>query len=498
MNIPSLSSNPTSSASGSSLSRYMDRRNFLRTGAYFAGGSLLLNTSKSAIAQATEGGRTIKCALVGCGAQGNALRIASKDVPGIQWVAICDIWKFSQNKTIGGLFGENKHQVEGTAKEFAENHVYTDIEEMLDKEPSIEAVFIATPDFLHAPHSRIALSRGKSVYCEKMMSNTIEGAYDMVKAGKEFSGIFQIGHQRHSNPRYINLRENVINKHQLLGRITHCYGQWNRGVSASQPQGIVKGYEIPQEILTKYGYDNIDEFRNWRSFAKYGGGPLSDLGAHQIDMFNWMYQTTPVSVYASGGTDYYDGTEGRLKFELPDNMMCIYEYKLPTGVMRAYYQVLTTTGSQGFYEKHMGVKGTAIISETPNYNQLYAEPSNDWDEFSQGENPIIKKPADAIKNKFWEHTRTWDKPKPPSFGEVSFADVRESKAPTQWDLGVTLKRYAHSPHVQNFIEAVQTKNPNHLTCNVNEAYKACVTVLKAYNSQQSGSKYLFTPEDFAI
>jgi len=488
MNIPSLNSN----SGGSSLGRYMDRRNFLRTGAYFAGGSLLLNTSKSAIAQATDPSRTIKCALVGCGAQGNALRVASKDVPGIQWVAICDIWKFSIAKTRGGMLGENKHQVEGEVK------IYEDIEEMLDKEPSIEAVFIATPDFMHAPYSRIALSRGKSVYCEKMMSNTIEGAKDMVKAGREFDGIFQIGHQRHSNPRYLNLRENVIKKNELLGRITHCYGQWNRGVSASQPLGMVKGYEIPQEILAKYGYANIDEFRNWRSFAKYGGGPLSDLGAHQIDMFNWMYETTPTSLIATGGVDYYDGTEGRLKFELPDNVMCIYEYKLPTGVMRAYYQVLTTTGSQGFYEKHMGIKGSAIISEVPAYNQLYAEPGNDWEAFSEGENPIIKKPADAIKNKFWEHTRTWDKPKPPSYTEVSFADVRESKAPTQWDLGVDLKRYAHSPHVQNFIEAVQRKDPKHLTCNVEEAYKACVTVLSAYKSMESGSKYTFTPEDFTV
>ena len=63
-------------------------------------------------------------------------------------------------------------------------------------------------------------------------------------------------------------------------------------------------------------------------------------------MFNWMYETTPVSLYAAGGVDYYDGTPGgdgapKAKFELPDNVMCIYEYKLPTGTMRAELGKLT-------------------------------------------------------------------------------------------------------------------------------------------------------------
>ena len=474
------------------LSRYLDRRGFIRTAA-LTGTAVHLVTSKTAIAQQTAAGRTIKCALIGCGAQGNALRTASKDVPGIQWVAMCDIWKFSIAKTRGGFLGENKHQIDGEPKQ------YSDVEEMLAKEPDIEAVFIATPDFLHAPLSRLCLSKGKQVYCEKMMSNTLEGALDMAKAGKEFgSQVYQIGHQRHSNPRYINLRENVIKK-GTLGRITHCYAQWNRGVSGSQPLAAVKGYDIDQAVLTKNGYDDIFQFRNWRYFAKYGGGPLSDLGAHQIDMFNWMYEAEPVSVIATGAVDYYDGLEGRPKYELPDNMMCIYEFKTKMGLLRAYYQVLTTTGSQGAYEKHMGINGTAIISELDtNGNQLYAEPGSSWDDIALQENAPFIKPSDKAKNKFWEHPRDWEKPKPPSYGAVSVADVRESKALSQWDLSVKLKVKPHTPHVQNFIEAVQTKNPAHLTCPVDMAYKSCVTVLKAYESAKTGAKYVFKPEDFAI
>jgi predicted dehydrogenase len=57
--------------------------------------------------------------------------------------------------------------------------------------------------------------------------------------------------------------------------------------------------------IAKYGYKDMHQFRNWRWFKALGGGPLSDLGAHQIDIFNWWFGMTPKSVMASGGVDYY-------------------------------------------------------------------------------------------------------------------------------------------------------------------------------------------------
>ena len=49
----------------------------------------------------------------------------------------------------------------------------------------------------------------------------------------------------------------------------------------------------------------MHQFRNWRWFKGLGGGPLSDLGAHQIDIFNWWLPARrTISVMASGGVDY--------------------------------------------------------------------------------------------------------------------------------------------------------------------------------------------------
>jgi predicted dehydrogenase len=411
---------------------------------------------------------------------------ASRATRSLTRAAICDIWDYNLN------------QVAARAKvRYGAPKTYNDIDEMLAKETDLDCVLIAVPDFLHHDYTRRCLTAGKAVYCEKMMSNTIERAADMVKAQRETGGILQIGHQRHSNPRYMNLRDNVIAK-GLLGRVTHCYAQWNRGVSASAP--YTSKFPVKADLLAKAGFDNMEQFLNWRYFSKYGGGPLSDLGAHQIDMFNWFFsskdkQATPVSVIACGGTDYYDGKEGRPHFELADNVMAIYEFNTASGPLRCYYQVLTTTGSQGAYEKIMGVEGSAVINEPGTSNQVYREPNAPaWDQYAAGEGAALSKtPPAVVFNKFWEKPKPWTRP-------VKWLDekkdARESKGLESFELAATLTRRPHSPHLQNFFEAARRKDHAHLTCPVDMAFRACVTVLKIYESINSGAKYVFKPEDF--
>ena len=119
----------------------------------------------------------------------------------------------------------------------------------------------------------------------------------------------------------------------------------------------------------------MHQFLNWRWFKKLGGGPVSDLGAHQIDIFNWFLDAKPTSVQASGGVDYYDS------YEWHDNVMCIYEYDTPNGVARASYQVLTTTSAGGgFFEYFMGDEGCMKISEIPRLTKIYREAhAPEWD-----------------------------------------------------------------------------------------------------------------------
>ncbi len=458
----------------------LTRRSFLRSSAA-AGSALYLATSKRAHAQSSAGDLNI--AIVGCGAQGNALMNASRgavESHGINYVAVCDIWDYNREAMANRL-----------TKYGFEVEQYVDIEEMLAKSPEIDAVLIATPDFMHAPHSRICLEAGKMVYCEKMMSNTLEAAADMVRAQRETGKLLQIGHQRRSNPRYLNVHDNIFNGSEMLGRVTHCYGQWNRAVS--KPLGAPEKFYIDQATLTKYGYNSMEEFRNWRWYKKYGGGPISDLGAHQIDLFNWMFNTTPKSVIATGGVDYYD------EFEMPDNAMTIYEYDTPNGVARAYYQVLTTTSSQGFYEKFMGTDGTVSISENPNVNQAYREArAEPWDKFAD-EGFVTKNLSnEEVHHKFWEHPKPWYRPSR-WLDTGNVVDVRETAALDPWELAVVLDKPPHQPHLENFFEVCKgSQKQEDLNCPVTEAYKTAVTVLKINDAIAQGSKVEFAPDEFTV
>ena len=79
---------------------------------------------------------------------------------------------------------------------------------------------------------------------------------------------------------------------------------------------------------------------------------------------------------ASGGVDYYTNHEWY------DNAMVIYEYPLPEGVARAFYQVQTTTSAGGgYFEMFMGDEGTIKMSEDPAITAIYREArAPSWDD----------------------------------------------------------------------------------------------------------------------
>ncbi len=60
-----------------------------------------------------------------------------------------------------------------------------------------------------------------------------------------------------------------------------------------EPLGCPKGTELDAATLNKYGYESMHQLRNWRWFKNLGGGPIVDLGSHQIDIYNWFLGARP-------------------------------------------------------------------------------------------------------------------------------------------------------------------------------------------------------------
>ena len=439
----------------------IDRRSFLR-GSAAAGASLMLSPMVAAQTTSNKKSDDINMALLGAGAQGQVLLNACLKIPGVRFKAVCDIWTAYNQKRASKLLKAYRH----------ENNTYVDYREMLDKEKDLDAVIIATPDFWHAEHTVGCLKAGLNVYCEKEMSNTLEGARKMVQAANETGKLLQIGHQRRSNPRYIYCIDKLIKEVKLLGRITAVNGQWNR---AARPDlGWPKKAVIDQDSLKKYGFESMHQFKNWRWYKTLGGGPIVDLGAHQIDVYSWFLQSNPKSVIASGGTDYYD----KKTHEWYDTVMAVYEYQTPQGTVRAYYQTLTTNSNGGYYETFMGNEGTLAISESSGRCGLYREPSSpDWDKWVKA--GYINEPTVQEK-----------------IEGAAVLDVRETPAPPSYELPIEFNDPYHKPHLENFFNAIRGKAK--LNCPAEVGYESAVTVLKVNEAVEAGCKLNFKPEEFKV
>ena len=222
-------------------------------------------------------------------------------------------------------------------------------------------------------------------------------------------------------------------------------------------------------VLKKFGYADMNQFRNWRWFKALGGGPLSDLGAHQIDIFNWWFGTTPRAVLASGGIDYYQNHEWY------DNAMVIYEYQLPSGMARAFYQVQTTTSAGGgYFEMFMGDEGTIKMSENPSLTALYREDrAPAWDELvakNYLRASATVAPSDAEK-----------------------VDVRETAPLLQYEIPVTFSKKIHQPHLENFFNAI--RGTAKLNCPADEAFASEYVIHKANDAIAAQKTLEITAEE---
>ena len=417
----------------------------------------------------------INVALIGAGAQGQVLLSSClKAIGGLRFKAVCDIWPYNCNKAANLINAYNRRETE--VAEFA------DYQEMLSRNDKLDldAVIIATPDWMHAQCAIACMNAALHVYCEKEMSNSLELAREMVLTARETKKLLQIGRQRRSNPRYIRAINDLVLGGKLLGRIGQACAQWNRGLC--EDIGWPAKHALSTRELARYGYDTMGHLRNWRWFKRYGGGPIVDLGAHQIDIFNWVFGGNPKSVIASGGIDYYKHRQWY------DNVMCIFEYENDEGVARAAYQVQTANGHGGFYETFMGEYGSLIISEVPRYgNRLEREPL-----FAPDFNKLVNSGLLKEKNPL---------SRCPSGPHI--LDARggcyccdPSLVLQKWPLRTELNKPPHQPHLQNFFDAIRGKAK--LNCPGEIGYATAAAVLAVNKAVKSQKKIEFTKKEFKV
>lgn len=443
----------------------LSRRDFLKSSASAGlgmaiAGSTLTKTAFSGPREEKKTEEELNVAIIGVGTQGRVLIESCLRIPEIRIVAVCDIWEYSQVYA-SRFLKKYGHIV----------NVYEDYRDMLNKEKNLDVAIVATPDWMHAEHANACMKSGLHVYCEKEMSNSLAKARTMVKTARQTKKLLQIGHQRRSNPRYIHAIDRLIHEKKILGRVSKAYAQWNR--AKSDMLGWPKKYTIDQSKLEKYGYASMPHFRNWRWFKKYGGGPIVDLGSHQIDLYSWVFGSDPRSVVASGGVDHYKNREWY------DNVMAIYEFDTEMGKARALYQVHTTSKYGGFYEAFMGENGSLQISEVPQRGNWAMREAHapEWDS-------LVKEGHLESETQSIQKVDT----------KNIFLDVRVTAEAGRWPIPIELAKPVHQPHLENFFDAIWYGTP--LNCPAEVGYETAVAVLKVNDAVKSRRLHQFRPEDF--
>lgn len=297
----------------------MDRKDFLRnaallSGSYFAG-QLHLK------AQGFFGEKPISIAIIGCGDRGRGIAATIGTMPAKYNIAgLCDVLPFRLKEI--------------QADEWVKNAtIYQDYRAVLSNN-AITAVIIATPLNTHFAIAKAALLAGKHVFLEKAMTYNIEEAIALVALSKQYpQQVLQVGHQYRYTPLYFKVKE-MIQK-GYLGKITQVDCRWDRNWNWRRP--------VPNPTL--------ERAINWRMYKAYSGGLFAELLSHQMDFINWVFDTHPDEITATGGIDYYK--DGRETF---DNVQATLRYNKEG--MIGNFGATCGNARDGYLFKIKGTKGT--------------------------------------------------------------------------------------------------------------------------------------------
>jgi predicted dehydrogenase len=216
-------------------------------------------------------------------------------------------------------------------------------------------VQVTTPDHWHAVIAIDALNAGKDVYCEKPLTLKIEEGPEIVKAARVNDRVCQVGMQQRSGKHYLQAKAEYIDPGKL-GKITLCRTWWH-GNSYHLRKAPDSLQTKPSNLdwahflgpLKWRDYDPQQYF-NWRAYLDFGGGQVTDLFTHWIDVVHMFTgQEIPFSAQAAGGIyAYKDGRTApdtiNVLLQYPAEFTATFEATLAPGITGAAVEMCGTEG----------------------------------------------------------------------------------------------------------------------------------------------------------
>ena len=312
----------------------LNRRNFLR------GASAATALSYSRVMGANE---KLRLGVIGVGERGSGDMGNFQRNPDVEVVALCDIYKA---------------HIDSALQHAPQAKTYTNHKELLASK-DVDIVLIATPDHWHVPIAIDALNASKDVYCEKPLSLTPVEGPQVVKAARVNNRICQVGMQQRSGKHYLQAKQEYFDTGKI-GKVTLSRTWWHgNGYHLRKAPDSLQ--QKPADLdwahfLGRLKWRDWDpqQYYNWRAYLDYGGGQVTDLFTHWIDVVHMFTgQDVPKGAVAAGGV--YQYKDGRTA---PDTINVLLEYP---GEMTATFEATLVPGVTGAAQQFCGTGGRLDI-----------------------------------------------------------------------------------------------------------------------------------------
>ena len=246
-------------------------------------------------------GKRVGLATIGIGGQGTSDTKAMLKVPGVELVAVADVYDGRLTR----------------AKEVFCTGLFTtrDYREVLAR-PDVDAVIIATPDHWHSQIAVEAMRAGKDVYVEKPMVHKVEQGLDVVDAEKKTGRIVQVGSQRVSSIVYQKARDLLAAG--AIGELNMVEAWWSRNSALGAWQYTIPPDASPETVdwerflgpAPKRPFEPVRLFR-WRNYDDYGTGVAGDLFVHLFSGVHFVTNSLgPTRIMSTGGLRHWkDGRD---------------------------------------------------------------------------------------------------------------------------------------------------------------------------------------------
>ncbi|MGA2748398.1 MAG: Gfo/Idh/MocA family oxidoreductase [Verrucomicrobiota bacterium] len=300
------------------------RRQFIKYGALAAGGAALTGPY---LLRGQNLNSKLNIAQIGCAGKGGS-------------DAQCN---YSAGETLAALCDVNANALNGLAHQLPGAKTYKDYRELFDKEKSIDAVDIATPDHMHAVIAATAIKLGKHVYCQKPLTHDVFEARTLRELARKYKVATQMGNQGSASD---SLRRAVeIVQAGVIGPVHEAYVWTNRPI---WPQGMDRppgadpvpsqlewdlwlgtAPERPFKSFWPTPQNMMEQQRRqvpvyqpfvWRGWLDFGTGALGDMACHTV---NWPFRSlnlgypTEIEATSSGINSEMYPTSSRIRFQFP-------------------------------------------------------------------------------------------------------------------------------------------------------------------------------------